>query len=71
MTTQQIAPPSPVAPLAAPYAPSWALYVYDDRGYLTFDGRLIATAMCATPAPDAHIESLFRRLSTTHTSRVS
>jgi len=67
MTMQQIAPVAPVSPR---YAPSWALYVYDDRGYLTFSGRVVATASVATLAQEDRLIAIFDRLAT-HTSRVS
>ncbi len=63
MTMQQIAPPAP----ASPYTPAWSLYVYDDRGYLTFAGRVVATASVATLAQETRLIALFQRLSTTHT----
>jgi len=65
MTMQQIAPP---APAPHPYTPAWSLYVYDDRGYLTFAGRVVATASVATPAQEDRLITLFHRL-TIRTSR--
>lgn len=53
--------PTPPAS-AAPYVPAWALYVYDKRASLTFDGRLVATAACATPAQQARMEATLARL---------
>ncbi len=61
MNMLQLAPPSPVTA-------RWMLYVYDNIAYLTFSGRVVATASVATPAQDAHLERLFQRLAThTHT----
>lgn len=57
MTAQQT-PPTP----ATPYVPTWALYIYDDRAYFTFNGRLEATATCRTPAQQARIEATLARL---------
>jgi len=54
--------PPPAPPVPAPYVPAWALYVYETRAFLTFDGRLIATATVATPAQGARIEGVFDRL---------
>jgi len=42
--------------------PAWALYVYDDIAFLTFDGRLVATTVCALPAQQARIEATLARL---------
>ncbi len=67
MTMQQIAPP---APAPHPYTPAWALYVYDDHGYLTFAGRVVATASVATLAQEDRLIAIFDRLAT-HTSRGS
>jgi len=58
MSTQQPAASAP----ATPYVPTWALYVYDDRAFLTFDGRLVATAACAMPAQQARVEATLARL---------
>ncbi len=58
MTTHQIAPPPP----ATPYVPTWALYVYDDIAYLTFNGKLEATATCRTPDQQTRIEATLARL---------
>ncbi len=55
------APQTPTAP-AALYVPAWALYIYDDRAYFTFNGRLEATATCCTPAQQAKIETTLTRL---------
>lgn len=74
MTPQPQAPGRTAAPnapadtsaWATPYAPAWALYMYQDgpreRAFLTFGGALIATATCTTPTDAARIEGLFRRL---------
>ncbi len=62
MTSQQIAPPTPRTPLAPLSAPAWTLYVYDNIAYLTFSGRVIATASVATPTRRARIAALFQRL---------
>lgn len=65
-------PPQP-RPAATPYVPAWALYLYEDgphqRAFLTFNGALVATATCATPAHEARIESVFNRLNTGHAAR--
>jgi len=47
---------------ATPYVPAWALYVYDERAFLTFDVRLQATATCSTPAQLARLVALQDRL---------
>jgi len=62
MTTPQISPPASVTP----YTPAWALYIYAERAFFTYDGRLIAQSSVATPAQDARIEGVFQRL-VTHT----
>ena len=54
--------------LATPYAPAWALYVYDERAFFTFGGRLIAQVTVATPTQEARIEGVFHRL-VTHTTK--
>jgi len=54
--------PSSSPPIPAPYTPAWMLYVYDQRAFLTFDGRLIATAMVKTPAQESRFEGVFHRL---------
>ncbi len=59
MTMQQIAPP---APAPHPYTPAWALYVYDAIGYVTYDGRLIATEKCATADQEARLVAVRDRL---------
>jgi len=59
MTTQQIAPP---APTASPYTPAWAVYVYDSTGYVTYNGRLIATEKCATAAQEGRLVATRDRL---------
>jgi len=56
MTRDRTAPPSPA------YTPAWALYIYCRRGYLTYDGRLIARAVCLTPAQEARLEALYESL---------
>ncbi len=56
-------------PPPAPYVPAWMLYVYETRAFLTFDGRLIATATVATPAQGARIEGVFDRLTHGHAAR--
>ncbi len=58
MTPDRTAPPSP----APAYTPAWALYIYCRRGYLTYDGRLIARAVCLTPDQEARLEALYERL---------
>jgi len=55
---QQTLPPASVTP----DAPAWALYVYDERAFFTYGGRLIAQASVTTPAQDARIASVFQRL---------
>ncbi len=35
-------PQTPLPAPATPYTPAWALYVYDERAFFTFGGRLIA-----------------------------
>ena len=55
MTTQHSVHPSP-------YMPSWMLYVYDDIGYMTHNGRLIAWASVATPTQEARIKGVLHRL---------
>ncbi len=64
LTAQRPAPAS----ATAPYAPSWSLHLYDGRAFLTFDGRVQATATCSTPAQEARLIALLDRL-TTRTSR--
>jgi len=64
MTTQQIAPPAPSTALHT----DWYLYLYDGRAFLTFDGRVQATATCTTPAQETRLIVLLDRL-TTRTSR--
>jgi len=55
---QQTSPPSP----ATPYAPSWMLYVYDEIAYLTFNGRLAATAAYHTSTEQTRINGVYARL---------
>jgi len=59
MTTQQIAPP---APPATPYKPQWALYIYESIGYVTYNGRLVATETCDTADREAHLVATRDRL---------
>ncbi len=58
-TTHQIAPP---APPATSYTPQWAVYVYDAIGYVTFNGRIIATGKCATAAQEVSLVATRDRL---------
>ena len=60
-TDQTSAPPAPPPP-PAPYTPAWALYLYRRRAFLTYNGQLITVATCLTPAREARIEGIFRRL---------
>jgi len=39
------------------------LYIYEGRAFLTFGGRLVATAAVETPAQESRIEGVFNRLS--------
>ncbi len=65
MTAMQQTPlPAPVTPCT----PAWALYVYDERAFFTFEGRLIAQASVETPTQDARIAGVFHRL-VTHTTQ--
>ncbi len=64
MTTQQHTPPAPLTP----DAPAWALYIYGTHAFFTYDGRLIAEAIVATPVQDARIARVFHRL-TQHTRK--
>ena len=59
MTAMQPTPPP--AP-ATPVTPVWALYVYAERAFFTYDGYLIASASVATPAQNARIEGVYARL---------
>jgi len=63
LTAQRPAP----APQTMPYAPQWMLHLYD-RAFLTFDGKIVATAPCTTPAQEDRLIALLDRL-TTRTSR--
>ncbi len=63
MTTQHLPAPAPASPLHV----GWGLHVYTGIVYLTFDGRIQATATIKTPNQAARIERLFQRLSITHT----
>lgn len=58
MTTQQLAPPAPSTALHT----DWYLYLYDGRAFLTFDGRVQATATCSTPREEARLIALLDRL---------
>ncbi len=64
--TRHIAPPAPTAPTVPPYTSSWMLYLYDDIAYLTFDGRLAATATVTTAVQRARIEGVYARLTVVH-----
>ncbi len=65
MTAMQQTPlPAPVAP----YTPAWSLYVYDERAFFTFEGRLIAWASVGTPTQETRIDAIFQRL-VTHTTQ--
>jgi len=61
MTTQQqiVVPP---APPARPYTPAWEVYIYDDRAYVTFNGRLVATEKCDTADREARLVATRDRL---------
>jgi len=59
MTAQ--APQAPPLP-GAPYVPTWALYVYDERAFLTFDVRIQASATCRTAGQLARLVALQDRL---------
>ncbi len=61
-TTHHNAAPSPVAPPATPYTPQWAVYVYDDRAYITYNARLVATEKCATAAQEVSLVATRDRL---------
>jgi len=61
MTTETTLP-SPVAPPATPYTPAWALYIYNDRAYITYNARLVATETCATAAQEDHLAAVRDRL---------
>jgi len=54
--------PSPVAPPTTSYKPQWALYIYESIGYITFNGRLVATEKCATAAQEDHLVATRDRL---------
>ncbi len=58
MTTPQTPPP----PRVPPYTPAWAMYVYGTHAYLTYSGRLIATATVGTPSQEARVRAMFARL---------
>ncbi len=59
MTTPQITPP---APPATSYKPQWAVYVYNSIGYVTYNGRLIATEKCPMAAQEDHLVAVRDRL---------
>jgi len=63
MTTQQQTPPPEPA---TPYAPRWMLYVYNDIAYLTFNGRLAATAAYHTSTEQARVNGVYARLTGAH-----
>lgn len=56
MTAQQKLPTA-----ATPYTPAWALYIYVDRAYATFNGKLEAAATCRSPVQQARIEATLAR----------
>lgn len=56
------------APATSPYAAAWSLHLYDGHAFLTFDGRVQATATCSTPREEARLIALLDRL-TTRTAR--
>jgi len=67
MTTTTATPTTPAATLSAPrpapaYVPAWALYVYDERAFLTFDVRIQASATCRTAGQLARLVALQDRL---------
>ncbi len=64
MTISQPVPPVP----STPDTPAWALYIYDERAYFTYGGRLVAQATVATPGQEARIEGVYARL-VTHTTQ--
>ncbi len=64
MTTSQNVPASPTAP----YTPAWALYVYNDIAYLTFNGWLAATAAYHTSTEQARVNGVYARLTGAHTT---
>jgi len=62
--------PTPLtAPAATPYVPAWCYYIYDQRAFVTYDARLVATAAVTTPAQEARIEGVFDRLTHGHAAR--
>jgi len=67
--TSTAPPPPAAAPAATPYVPAWMLYIYEGRAFLTWDGRLVATAAVTTPAQEARIEGVFDRLTHGHAAR--
>ena len=58
--TEQRPAPAPVAPPRT----GWWLHLYDEIGYLTFDGKVVAVATCTTPAREDRLITLFDRLTT-------
>ncbi len=62
MTTPAPRSPAPAASPPAPYVPAWALYIYEGRAFLTFDGRLVAHVAVTMPAQETRIEGVFHRL---------
>lgn len=68
MNTQQPAQLTPPMKPSPAYAAAWSLHLYDGRAFLTFDGRVQATATCRTPAQETRLIVLLDRL-TTRTSR--
>ncbi len=64
MTAPQNVPASPTPP----YTPAWALYVYNDIAYLTFNGRLAATAAYHTATEQDKVDAVYARLTGTSTA---
>jgi len=71
MTTPAPRSPAPTASPPAPYVPAWALYLYEGRAFLTWDGRLVAHVAVAMPAQEARIEGVFDRLTHGHAPHTS
>jgi hypothetical protein len=63
-----LTPQNAPAPPVTPYTPSWMLYVYDEIAYLTFNGRLAATAAYHTPTEQARINGVYARLTGAHST---
>jgi len=61
MTISQPVLPAP----STPYTPAWALYVYNDIAYLTFNGRLAATAAYHTATEQDKVDAVYARLTGT------